>query len=143
MLDSTRKCFTPRSPLFLLLSTADNPPAQVECSPPKKKTDSICLHIAKCHRTTLVPLPLMPAKWGGSLSQPPEARQGPWLPPHPAAGHRPPRHHGVGRDHSEERMSTHTPAQVGLKDPQPPGGDGGTPPQPRRVRGNQPHRGCR
>ena len=75
-------------------------------------------------------LPPMPAKWDGSLGPPPEARKGPWLPPHLAAGHRPPHYHGVGRDHSEQQMSTNTPAQVGLKDPQLPGGDRGTPLSP-------------
>ena len=33
----------------------------------KKKTDSICLHTVKRHRTTLVPLPPMQAKWDRSL----------------------------------------------------------------------------
>lgn len=42
-------------------------PAQVECSLHKKKTDSICLRTAKRHRTTLAPVPPMPAKWDRSL----------------------------------------------------------------------------
>lgn len=54
-------------------------PAQVECSLHKKKTDSICLRTAKrakSHRTTLVPLPPMPAKWDRSLGVHPGGQAG-------------------------------------------------------------------